>query len=152
MQIVHVLTPSILLALDDGLNIVGVRRVPSNYRPEPGAVCVSDLYSTPHGKPRFVEGGFETDGLGCTVLGSWVARERPKASDRAARNRFYALFADNPDEATKAALRIYVGTDATAVGEPAYFSSAQWANHPDEMAAIKMLGEIARTGTVPGRG
>lgn len=149
MQLVHVLTPSILLALDGGLNIVGFWRAKRNAKPHPVVTRVFDLYSTPNGKPRFVNGGFETDGLGCMRLLWALLDSYALAGTEMVHQRFSALFADNPDEALRAGLRIYSGTDATASGEPAYFSAAQWEHHPIEMAAIKSLGKFARDGAVP---
>ncbi|WP_176595658.1 MULTISPECIES: hypothetical protein [Sphingobium] len=144
MQLVHVLSASIVLQLNDQLNIDRIWRVPHHHRPDPCVIRVFDLYSTPNGKPCFMDGGFQTDGLGCMRLAYWVGQERPSASDQAARNRFRALFADNPDEALKATLRIYLGTDVLAPGECGYFSAQQWFHHPTEMQAIAMIGQIAR--------
>lgn len=149
MQLVHILTPSVLLALDDELNLIGFWRAKRNVKPHSAVTRVFDLYSTPNGKARFVDGGFETDALGCFRLLWAVMAEYPLSSNQAIRKHFSALFSDNPDDALRATHRVYSGMDHMVAGEPAYFSAIQWEHHPAEMAAIKSLGEFVRSNNPP---
>jgi hypothetical protein len=140
MELVHVDEPSILLLLDEALNIVHAWRVRRNKRLAACVIRVTGLRSTAHGQPALRDDHFETDGLGCIRLLLWITNERPDASTKANFHRFERLFSDNPTDAITATLRILTGHEARAAGETSYFISQQWAHHPDEMAAIKALG------------
>lgn len=140
MNLVHVDEPSILLLLDEALNIVRAWRVRRNWPLAECIIRVTGLRSTPHGRPAIRDDHFETDALGCIRLLFWITIERPDASTKANYNRFERLFSDNPTDAITATLRILTGHEARAAGETSYFISQQWAHHPEEMAAIKALG------------
>jgi hypothetical protein len=141
MKLVHVDEPSIVLLLDDALNIVQAWRVRRNKRLAACVIRVAGLRSTPHG-PAIRDDHFETDGLGCIRLLLWITNERPDASTKVNFHRFERLFSDNPTDAITATLRILTGHEARAAGETSYFISQQWAHHPNEMAAIKALGAM----------
>lgn len=142
MEMVHVDEPSILLLLDEARNIVHAWRVRRNKRLAPCIIRVAGLRSTAHGRPAIRDEYFETDGLGCIRLLLWITNQRPDASTKANFNRFERLFSDNPTDAITATLRILTATEKRAAGETAYFIAQQWAHHPAEMAAIKVLGGI----------
>jgi hypothetical protein len=142
MELVYVDEPSILLLLDEGLNIVHAQRVRRNKQLPPCIIRLAGLHSTSHRQPAIRDDHFETDGLGCIRLLLWITLERPDASTKANFNRFERLFSDNPTDAITATLRILTGQEARAAGETAYFIAQQWRHHPAEMAAIKALGSM----------
>lgn len=149
MQLIHILSSSILLWVDENLDIDGMMRVRLNMRARPHVTRIHNLVSTANGKPRFVDDCFETDGLGCARILWWLLDEHAGSSGKTIYSRFCELFTDNPDDALKAALRIYLGTDASAPGESGYFCNQQWRNHPREMGAIQLLGQMWRSGLIP---
>ena len=142
MHLVHIASPSIVLLLTERLDIQAVWRVRRSYRPPPCVIRVNELASTPDGSPRFDQGTFETDALGCIRLLWWIVGRHTAASAKVHFDRFNALFGDNPTDALKTALRILWGIDATASGEHAYFCAQQWRNHPTEMGAMALLGTL----------
>lgn len=144
MELVHIDGPSILLLLDDRLNIVRVWRVRSNKKLAPCIIRLAGLRCTAHGQPAIRDDYFETDGLGCMRLLWWITTDRPNASTKANFHRFERLFSHNPHDAITATLRILTGREARAAGETAYFISQQWAGHPAEMAGLAVLGSLAR--------
>jgi hypothetical protein len=142
MHLVYVETPSIMLLLTDTLDIMRAQRVRRGTSLLPHVIRVQNLISKPDGTPRFDDGDFQTDGLGCIRLLWWIMNERPNATNRAKRDRFLALFSDNPCDAVAAPLRILFGTEAIAAGENSYFTAQQWRNHPEEMAALALIGSM----------
>lgn len=142
MKLVHISDASILLLLDESLNIVETWRVRRNQRLAPCIVRMTGLRSTAHGGPEFRDDHFVTDGLGCFGLLCWIADEHPDLSARAQYNRFERLFSDNPTDAITATMRIYAGCEDQAAGETAFFIADQWTHHPGEMTAIKALGAM----------
>lgn len=142
MKLVHVEDASILLLLDEGLNIVRTWRVRRNQRLASCVERVTGLRSTAHGRPEIGDHHFTTDGLGCIRLLFWITNEHPDGSARANHNRFERLFSNNPTDAITATMRIFAGCEALAAGETAFFVADQWRQHPAEMAAIKALGAM----------
>lgn len=142
MQLAYIETASVILLLNDALDIHRVQRVSRGKRLLPHVIRVADLYNTPGGSPRLTESAFETDGLGCIRLLWWIIHERPNASATVHLNRFNALFSDNPADTLRAVLRVFAGTWKAAPGEEGFFCADQWAHHPREMAAIALLGSI----------
>ncbi len=140
--VVYIEEPSILLSLDDDLNIMDTWRVRRNERFAPHVMRVSTLRSTPHRQPELQDDYLVTDGLGCLNLLLWITSERPDASAQVNYNRFERLFSDNPTDAIMAALRVCTGREGNAAGETAYFVSEQWARHPAEMAAFKVFFSV----------
>ncbi len=140
--VVYIEKPSILLSLDNELNIMDTWRVRRSERFASHVTRVSTLRATAHQRPKITADYFETDGMGCFSLVFWITNERPDASPQTHLNRFERLFSNNPTDALTAALRIYGGREGDAAGETAYFISKQWAHHPAEMAAIKIFGSM----------
>lgn len=146
MELVYVVSPSIVLLLDDNLNIARAWRWKASKSLPACVVRATHLDATADGRPGFEGDTFETDGLGAIRLLWWIINERPDASQNFQFKRFLALFNNNPLDALKASFRVFSGTHANAPGEVAYFCAQQWRHHPNEMAAIAKLGEIARRG------
>lgn len=140
MHMLHIEEASIVLLLNDTLDIVRAWRVRRSYCPPSCVVRLRALLSTPCGKPTISDGYFTTDGLGCVRLLWWIINERPHATAITIRNRFDALFADNPNDAVLAALRVFDGSWEAAPGEQAFFVNEQWDHHPREMAALAVIG------------
>lgn len=144
VELILIEEPSIVLLLDEALNIVRAWRVRRRQRLAPCVARVTGLRATAHGQPTFRDQHFETDGLGCIRLLWWITAERPDASGIANLNRFQGLFCNNPTDAITATLRILTGRETQAAGETAYFICQQWTHHPEEIAALALLGEISR--------
>lgn len=144
MLLTYVERPSLLLFLNDALDIEGAYRIRSERakRPRPHITRVTHLASKPWGRPMLSDDAFETDGLGCIRLFMWIITEYPTMSVQARMNRFNALFSDNPTDALKAVVRISAGTDHLAPGEDGAYCADQWHRHPREMAAIRALGTL----------
>lgn len=144
MQLVYVRSPSILIALDDRLNIGMAWKARRRAARERCVKVVNTLHSTAHDVPELTNEYFRTDALGCVRLLWWIVLDRPSRSSKTNLYRLLDLFDDNPTDALNAALRIYAGTDAMAPGEAGYFCAQQWRHHPIEMSVIKALGTRQR--------
>lgn len=140
MMRVHIQLAKILRHLDDELYIVGVDKVPRNFRPDCETIRCHALLSTPHGKPRFVGTDFETDGLGCFRLFYWICLANIGSRPRTIRRKFDDLFYADPIDALKAVMYIFKGKDRNAHGELGYHCRQQWANQPEKMLMISRLG------------
>ncbi len=146
MQLIHIADASIVLRVDDRLNIIGTWRVKRNFRPPALMRRVCSMITTDFQLPHFDDDDiFVTDPLGCFRLLSWIISQHPRASAKQLHCRFYDLFYFNPDEALYTALCVFAG-ELDRPGECGFFLNQQLRNHPLEMGAISLLGMIQRQG------
>jgi hypothetical protein len=142
VKLIYIEAPSLVLALNDALDIEAAWKVRRNKRLLPCVQRIPLMIATPSSRPRLTDHFFETDGLGCIRLLLWLMDQHPTSRPSGTLNRFMALFDHNPVDALSAPMRIILNAETSAAGENQYFINQQWLHHPTEMAALKALGSF----------